>query len=462
MANNVTNMRLCLHTRPLTEAEVAISYEDSQLGPLLGLADGYCFKHLRKLILESIAFFQQEFFDFLEANKTLDSLGLRNIVLLRESSDRPRGCFVEVLRHLREHRLRDIGFGGYLSNGGNQLWYPTQKAYTFQSSKERNKSLHWKIRCYVLQHSPSLPPELIRNQVVHSHNDVLPPSTAIPWIKGDCTWSMTLRTTPPADQAFFEDQDDEVLMPLPPTVSLGHQDEAAAFTWIHQPPTNSHSIPLHLPFNVQPLVNSHHPSQTGNDEVTQVVGSEVAGVEMGGGPHPNYDQTANKTPCTPPGPASSWPKPIGAPVYVSSAQEDPLADFDFDEFLDKTPQDPFSEVTVAEETGSVDDQYTANAAIDDMDEDWEDEVDDAENDKDVLEVEDASSSSSDMDELEYHPQQNGDQAMHLDEQPNGNSSAAPSKHLLIQKDATSPMEDLLSQKASKVSPSAVNGDDMEE
>ena len=468
LAKNVANVRLCLHTRPLAEAEVAISYEDSQLSPLLGISDGYCFEHLKKLILESIAFFQQEFFDFLEANETIESMGLRNIVLMRESSDRPRGCFVEVLRRLRNHRLRDVGFGGYLSNGGNQLWYPNQKV-PHKSTDQPNRPLHWRTRSYVLNLSKTLPPELIRHEVVQSYNDVPPPTAENPWTKGDCTWSITLRTSPPADQAFFEDQDEEDIVPLPSVAAPGFHDDAATFVWTDIPPPNSNSASWTTLLNLPAMAQSQHSSQLGNNEHAHTDSHDASNKHTGGKSTQDHKSGQGSHSM---GPMNSWVNPaMGSQVQMNPASTSGLnAEFDFDKFLNSShAQDPFSESTTANKgVPIVEDEYIDHGPMEDeIDEDWEDEIDDGDEIADGDEDDDAShsdvsSSSSGIEDSEHCLKQNGDvETYGADDVPlNGDISLTEIDHSQV-KDTNSTVQEELGQEALKNSHNPVNGDVME-
>ena len=340
LAPNLVHLRLMLHARALADVEQDMSFEESQIAPLLGLPEGFVFSRLQVLALNSFVTYEHELLILFESAPSLTYLDLRNIVLLRETADRPRGCFAKIIVAIRTFlRLTRLILGGYLSNGGNQLWYLSEKYSNFKMSKaEREKSLIWRVKHYVTtKEFVPLPGELVRNSVIPPHNDVLPPSPSLPWIKGDYTWSMTLRSTPPPDLTFFEEQEDvdenDVTPPLSPH------------------PVHSLGLP---PMPVQTLPTLPPPSAVPKSHMTlsDILGDHAGGgsgapsvalVKLGADGDKAKTATANLIPkdiwaFT----SSNNPKAAGASssttgpgkaVSLNTDAKDVLENFDFDTFL---------------------------------------------------------------------------------------------------------------------------------
>lgn len=368
MTKNLQTLRVRLSSRPLCELENEITYEDSYLGPLLEGPDGHCLFRLRRVYLDSFVTFENELLKFIQNHRKLRVVGLRNILLLRESSDTPRGCFVRIIKCLASHgRLEKVEFGGYLSNGGNQLWYPHPVPAVTPFEQQR-VSLKCRIEAYVTNQTAILPPELERNSVTHPHNDVLPPSIACPWVKGDCTWSMTQRVSPPPDEVFLEHPDSDELdwapPPPPPSMPVPEIGQPLPPVQIPTPPgwsftvptlppplplpiisapstipssaaSHSHSLPPHLPIEVDYSGVYSDESSWGDGNIIVEAGAQSDG---SGNPSPSTSTSANSG--------------------LTEDSGDILENFDFDACLNQTncilaSEDLCSQSSVAESKASA-------------------------------------------------------------------------------------------------------------
>ena len=373
LAPNLVHLRLMLHGRSLTDVEQDMSFEESQIAPLLGLSEGFCFTGLKVLALNSFVTYEHELINLFESAPSLTHLDLRNIVLLRETADRPRGCFVKIIQAIRFHlRLTRVVFGGYLSNGGNQLWYLNDKHSSSRTlDAQRERSLMWRIKQYITTNgSPLLPRELLRNAVTQPHNDVLPPSPSMPWVKGDYTWSMTLRLTPPPDLTFFEEQEDldenDVTPPLSPLhnyVSLGVPPPSTQPLPSIQPPVMPPVTPKpHLTLS-DILGGSDHgagssgapsvaPVKLGADAVQAKTAKQKAAAEDLWGPT-SFAQAVDFA-------ASSSATGAGKAASLSANTEDILENFDFDSFLNGSGAGDFT-VPTAKTTNAGEKDFLGQA-----------------------------------------------------------------------------------------------------
>jgi hypothetical protein len=207
-ATNLQWLRIRLHGTPLTSEHEIFQYEFSSDAPLLlGSTGKHMFKQLQSLSLDSYVTYEHELIRLVRAHSSnLRNLELRNILLLRQGTDSPRGCWVRVIKAFRNIlKLQTMTFGGCLSNGGLQLWYINEPP----DGPNQSSCLRTRIEHFITHKSTVCPPELLSVGIDPGKEDLDSPTDKHPWVKGDCSWSMTQRVGhPDAPMGFIDDEVD--------------------------------------------------------------------------------------------------------------------------------------------------------------------------------------------------------------------------------------------------------------